>query len=120
MITCSEMSKINTTDKYIFEKSGGPKKAVKKITRRRNPFYEKPKRVLEPRITEEWYGQLVDRLVSARHRQHLSQMEVAQKLHSRQSVISDFERKLTNPSVLFLRRYAAIFDYEIEINLRQN
>ena len=49
--------------------------------------------------------------------QHLTQQTLAQTLHTRQSVVSQFERGKTNPSLLFLRNYAQALGKKIKISL---
>lgn len=116
------MPEVNTTDKYFYEKSGGPKKAIKRITRRRNPNYIKPqelKKVVEPKIIDDWYEQVVNQLTVARNELGLSQMELAQKLHTRQSAISKFERRLANPTLVFLMRYAEALGRTVTVELHR-
>lgn len=114
------MKEINTSDKYIVEKSGGPRKVIKEVTYRRNPHYQPtPKRLRRARPDlGDWYDNLVDQLVNERLARRLTQQALASQLRTKQSVVSEFESKLANPSLLFLTRYARTLGKDLVVTLR--
>lgn len=103
-------------EEFLIEIAGGPTKFYNK-RRRRNPSFQDPDLIELPRINEAWYQEVTAGLRQERLFQHLTQQTLAQTLHTRQSVISQFERGKTNPSLLFLRNYARALGKQIIISL---
>ncbi len=101
---------------FLIEVIGGPKKYYNR-RRRRNPVFQDPDLTKLPRIDEDWYTEVTAGLRQERLWQHLTQQTLAQTLHTRQSVVSQFERGKTNPSLLFLRNYAQALGKKIKISL---
>ncbi len=101
---------------FLVEITGGPKKYYNQ-RRRRNPAFQDPDLIELPRINEDWYQEVTAGLRQERLFQHLTQQTLAQTLHTRQSVISQFERGKTNPSLLFLLNYALALGRKIKITL---
>ncbi|HBQ50826.1 TPA: transcriptional regulator [Candidatus Daviesbacteria bacterium] len=54
-------------------------------------------------------------LIRARIEKHLTQAQLAQKLNTRQSVISRVENAQTTPSVSFLKRLAQVLNTDLII-----
>ncbi len=101
---------------FLIEITGGPKKYYNR-RRRRNPLFIEPQALVLPRISDEWYKKVVAGLRQERLFRHQTQMTLAQTLHTRQSVISQFEQGKTNPSLLFLQNYAQALDRKIKVSL---
>lgn len=56
-------------------------------------------------------------VLEARLTKGLSQKELAEKLHTKQSVISRVENAKTKPSLEFLERLARVLGYSLEVRL---
>lgn len=59
--------------------------------------------------------QIARAIIKARLKTGLSQQELAQKLHTQQSVISRVENAKTTPSLSFLRRLATVFNMRLTV-----
>lgn len=57
-------------------------------------------------------------VISARIKRGLTQKQLAEKLHTRQSVISRVENTKTVPSLSFLKRLAAAFNTSLLVKFR--
>lgn len=101
---------------FLIEITGGPKKFYNR-RRRHNQLFREPKIIQSPRISDEWYQEVAAGLRQERIFQHLTQQTLAQTLHTRQSVVSQFERGKTNPSLLFLQNYAQALGRKIKMTL---
>ncbi|MEX0895454.1 MAG: helix-turn-helix transcriptional regulator [Patescibacteria group bacterium] len=64
--------------------------------------------------------QIARHLLKARVELNLSQQDLAEKLQTRQSVISRVESGKSLPSLSFLRRLASALDLTLEVSFRQN
>ena len=60
----------------------------------------------------------IDKLISLRIKYHLSQKDIATKMGTKQSSISRFERKMTNPTLFFLSKIASICGKRLVISFR--
>lgn len=62
--------------------------------------------------------QIAKAIIEARISKGLSQKELAEKLHTKQSVISRVENAKTTPSLSFLKRLAEALNISLQIELR--
>ena len=60
---------------------------------------------------------LIDSLIRARTRAHLSQAEVASRMGTTESVVSRLESGRTKPSTRTLERYASATGHQLKISL---
>ena len=58
---------------------------------------------------------LIEAILKARKEKGLTQKEIAEKIGTKQSVISRLEKGGANPTVAFLKRLAAAFSSRLEI-----
>ncbi len=63
------------------------------------------------------YG-AISAVIELRLTNHLSQKELAEKLHTKQSALSRFERGMVNPTVGFLAKIATAFGKKLEISFK--
>ena len=68
---------------------------------------------VEPEFT------LSQTLVKARARAGISQAELAQRMHTRQSVVARLESSASSPNIKTLQRYAAALGCKLDIGLRR-
>ena len=59
--------------------------------------------------------QIARTIIKARIEKGLSQKELAEKLHTKQSVISRVENAKTTPSLSFLKRLAAVLNVSLQV-----
>ena len=62
--------------------------------------------------------QIAKAIIDARINKGLSQKELAQKLHTKQSVISRVENAKTTPSLSFLKRLAEVLGFSLQVQFR--
>lgn len=84
--------------------------------------YEK-KLLRNPKVREalketEVEYQIARALIEARIKKGLTQSELAQKLHTKQSVISRVENTKTMPSLAFLKRLANVLGGSLQVQLK--
>lgn len=63
---------------------------------------------------------LVEALISIRAASHLTQTDVAERMGTTQSAISDIERLGGDPRVSTLQRYARALDVKLELGIEHN
>jgi ribosome-binding protein aMBF1 (putative translation factor) len=63
--------------------------------------------------------QIAKAIIEARINKGLSQKDLAEKLHTKQSVISRVENAKTTPSLSFLKRLAEVLNLSLQVELRQ-
>lgn len=61
---------------------------------------------------------IVKEFVKSRKKLHLSQQELAERVNTKQSAISRFEKGLVNPSLLFLNKLAGALGKDLHISLK--
>ena len=90
--------------------------------KRRNHSYEELKKKLlsDPEIKEAYENELSRLLVAhqiaeLRERCHMTQAELARKLHTKQQVVSRLEQDRYKPSLTTLEKVARIFNKKLEI-----
>lgn len=76
-----------------------------------DPAVKKEYDRLTPRYT------LISELIAARLKKGMTQMEVAEKLGTRQSAIARLESGDINPSFEFLQRIAQVMGYKLSVHL---
>ncbi|HSX42421.1 MAG TPA: helix-turn-helix transcriptional regulator [Candidatus Saccharimonadales bacterium] len=97
---------VNTEDKYIQVRTGGPKKYYNK-KRIRNPHYKPVKSAWTvSKYPAVEYAELLRAFRSARLAKNMTQQQLAHELRTYQAVICNFELGRTNPTVHFLSRLA--------------
>ncbi len=62
--------------------------------------------------------QIAKAVIEARINRGLSQKDLAEKLHTKQSVISRVENAKTTPSLSFLKRLAEALNVSLQVQLR--
>lgn len=62
--------------------------------------------------------QIAKAIIDARINQGLSQKELAEKLHTKQSVISRVENAKTTPSLSFLKRLAEVLNVSLHVQFK--
>ncbi len=62
--------------------------------------------------------QIARAIIGARINKGLSQKDLAEKLHTKQSVISRVENARTTPSLSFLKRLAGVLNLSLQIQLK--
>jgi ribosome-binding protein aMBF1 (putative translation factor) len=62
--------------------------------------------------------QIAKTIIEARMKKGLSQKELAQRLHTKQSVISRVENARTTPSLTFLKRAAQALHISFQLQIR--
>jgi len=83
----------------------------------RKKLLKNPKFVEALKETELEY-EIARTVIKARIDRGLSQQQLAEKLHTRQSVISRVERAQTTPSLSFLKRLADVLGGSLQVQLR--
>jgi ribosome-binding protein aMBF1 (putative translation factor) len=58
-------------------------------------------------------------IIEARLKKGMSQKDLAEKLHTKQSVISRVENAKTTPSLSFLKRLAFAFDASLQVQFKR-
>lgn len=61
---------------------------------------------------------IVKEFVKVRKKLHLSQQELAQRVSTKQSAISRFEKGLVNPSLLFLNKLSEALGKKLQMDLK--
>lgn len=64
--------------------------------------------------------QIARAIIEARINKGFSQSELAEKLNTRQSVISRVENAKTTPSLSFLKRLASVLDATLKVTFKQS
>lgn len=77
----------------------------------KNPEFRKALKETEPEF------QIARTMIEARMKKGLSQKELAQRLDTKQSVISRVENAKTTPSVTFLKRAAQALNVSFELQI---
>lgn len=110
------MNKVNagSNQEYIEVITGGPKKHFNR-RKVRNPLYKKAAKSTSP-STE--HLALSQSFRHTRLKLGLSQMTLASKMRTHQSVISKFELGQTNPTLKFLERLAKILGKQLIISAK--
>ncbi len=72
---------------------------------------------LSPARGERWHEDMLDALIAARLKRHLTQKQLARLLGSTQSWISSFENGRVNPSLGFLLKYTRILGKKLTITI---
>ena len=85
----------------------------------RKVFTEKQKAEPFEPITAEWYRTMISELTLARHRRHVTQMNLANMVGTSQAEISRIELGKTNPTVELLDRLFSVLDLLVEIKIQQ-
>lgn len=62
--------------------------------------------------------QIAKAIIEARINKGLSQKDLAEKLHTKQSVISRVENAKTTPSLSFLKRLAEVLNVSLQVQFR--
>jgi len=62
--------------------------------------------------------QIARAIIEARINRNLSQKDLADKLHTKQSVISRVENAKTVPSLSFLKRLASVLNLSLQVQLK--
>jgi ribosome-binding protein aMBF1 (putative translation factor) len=108
---------VNTEDKFIEVRTGGPKKYYNK-KRIRSPHYkpEKPKWAVSKYPATE-HADLLRAFRSARLAKNWSQQQLAHELGTFQSNISNFELGRTNPTLYFLTALANELGVKLKIEI---
>lgn len=83
----------------------------------RQKLLKNPKFVQAIKETELEY-EIARAVIKARLERGLSQQQLAEKLHTKQSVISRMERAQTTPSLSFLKRLAEVLGGSLQVKLR--
>lgn len=78
----------------------------------KNPEFKKALNEVEPEF------QIAKALIEARIKKGLSQKELAERLHTKQSVISRVENAKTTPSLSFLKRAAQSLNVSFQVQIR--
>ncbi len=110
---------VNTEDKYIEVRTGGPKKYYNK-KRIRNPHYkpEKPAWAVSKYPASD-YPDLLRAFRSARLAKNWTQQQLAYELGTHQAVMCNFELGRTNPTLHFLAKLAEVLDLELIIEAKK-
>lgn len=109
---------VNTEDKYIEVRTGGPKKYYNK-KKIRNPHYkpEKPAWVVSKYPAAD-HADLLRAFRSARLSKNLTQQQLAHELGTHQAVICNFELGRTNPTLHFLTKIAETLGLKLTIEAK--
>lgn len=78
----------------------------------KKPAFQKALKEIEPEF------QIAKAMIEARIKKGLSQKELAQHLHTKQSVISRVENAKTTPSLSFLKRAAHVLNVSFQVQIR--
>ena len=78
----------------------------------KNPEFQQALKDIAPEL------QIAKAVIEARMRKGLSQKELAQRLHTKQSVISRVENAKTSPSLTFLKRTAQALNISFQVQIR--
>ena len=97
---------IKTNDRKHLDYSVWEKKALKHVELKAE--YDKS----QPEFA------MIRAIIEARMKEGVTQKELAEKIGTKQSVISRLESGRANPSVLFLKKLAIALDSRLEINFR--
>jgi len=78
----------------------------------KNPEFRRALKEMEPEL------QIAQAVIEARMKEGLSQKELAQRLRTKQSVISRVENAKTTPSLSFLKRTAKALNTSFQLQIR--
>ena len=76
------------------------------------PEFKKALKDIEPEF------QIAKAVIEARMNQGLSQKDLAQQLHTKQSVISRVENAKTTPSLTFLKKLSRVLNISFQVQIR--
>lgn len=82
------------------------------------------KKLLKNKAIKDEYEKLrveyefLDKLIALRLKNKLTQKELAEKIATKQSAISRFEKGLINPTVAFLSKLAQVFNKKLVIDFK--
>ena len=110
--------KTSDDDNYVTVLTGGPTKYYNR-RRVRKVFAQLEGSAPFQPITSIWFTEMISALVSARHRQRISQMTVAGLLGTSQAAISRLESGKSNPTCELLDRLATALTVSFELTLKE-